>query len=117
MTASVCPVHDGAAAFESLSGRERALDAFATLTNLRSQVDAGRMRLLRADAPLDSVWELFLAEAKYTLVSFLRCEHCGEDVFFGLCVRGAPIYKTVPHDDVDHWPWERTPTSVDNTAR
>lgn len=91
-------------------GNERngPIDGLGTLRNVIHAVDAGGMAVLRGDCPLNEMEALVLAETKYTVVQYLHCNRCGNTIFFGLCLRGRPIYKVVPADDVDAWPWEHS---------
>ncbi|AND15250.1 hypothetical protein [Rathayibacter tritici] len=90
------------------------IDAFETLDALLSAVESGAMTALRGDCPITDMKALILAETKYTVVQFLHCSHCESTVFFGLCVRGWPIYRIVPAADVDTWPWEPSATAPSN---
>ncbi|MBF4633728.1 hypothetical protein ITJ38_04850 [Agreia pratensis] len=81
----------------------------ATNDRLISLVDAGLMQYIRGDVPLQDMLDLAYSEMRYTIVSYLKCESCGRTRFWGLCIRGAPIYKVVKESDPDRWNWEAVP--------
>lgn len=81
----------------------------ATIDRLVSRVDAGLMRFLRGDVPLQDMLDLADSELRYTIVSFLRCESCRRTRFWGLCIRGAPIYSVVDASDPGRWHWQPVP--------
>ena len=111
---AVCATHDSLAVYSTMRSRHTELDAFATLDRVRAAADAGQLRLLRADCPLELTEELVTREAKYSFVHFLECRDCGAFLFFGIHIRGTPILKTVPFENIDHWPWDNTETQIDN---
>lgn len=88
------------------------LNVSATTDRLRERVAAGDMALLRADCPLEQTVAMLEAERKYTLNHYLRCLRCGRTVFYGLCIRGEPIYRHVEWDAPVTVAWERTETFV-----
>lgn len=118
MTASTPPAGDGERAWcevcDLVAVRrpdhgERVVDLEATQRRLGERLDDGRMRVLRADVPLDDMLRLARSDLKYTIVLFARCESCGTTWFHGLCIRGRPIHEPVEDGAEDTWPWEDVP--------
>ena len=85
------------------------VDAPSTTANLIERVRDGRMQYLRGDVPLEDMVDLAEADMKYTIVSYLRCSVCEQTQLWGLCIRGAPIYKPVASDAPSRWPWSEVP--------
>lgn len=85
------------------------IDVAATTDFLIERVVAGRMRYLRGDVPLEDMLDLAISDMKYTIVSYLQCEDCGRTRFWGLSIRGAPIYKAVDADAPSRWIWDVVP--------
>ncbi len=85
------------------------IDVVATTDALASHVHSGRMRYLRGDVPLEQMVSLAESDRKYTIVSFLQCTECERTRFWGLCIRGAPIYRVVEADAPERWLWEPVP--------
>ena len=81
------------------------IDATATTDALIERISDGRMSVIKGDCPLEKMMKLFWADMKYTIVQFLRCHECGNVLFWGLCVRGAPIYKAASDHEARRWPW------------
>ena len=67
------------------------------------------MRYLRGDVPLEDMLALAESDMKYTIVSYLECEECGQTRFWGLCIRGAQNYKVVDPKEPSTWPWDAVP--------
>ena len=78
----------------------------ATCDELIKRCSNGDMYVIRGDCPLEMMVGLLEKETVYTLVQFLHCNKCDKTIFWGLCVRGVPIYKVVKEDEVDKWAWE-----------
>lgn len=85
------------------------IDITATIDALSDRVRRGRMRFVSGDVPLEDMLDLAYSELRYTIVSFLRCEDCGRMRFWGLCIRGAPVYKVVEDSAPHQWTWESVP--------
>lgn len=81
------------------------INMLVTTNALIERVRDGRMTRLKGDCPLEEMIDWFDAERKYTIVQFLRCESCGNLIFWGLCVRGAPVYKVSDEESLHNWPW------------
>ena len=81
----------------------------ATIQVLVCLTKAGKMRLLRADVPLEDMVALAGSELRYTIVCFLECQKCSATKFWGLCIRGEPSYRTCEHGAENDWPWEPVP--------
>ena len=64
------------------------------------------MYVIRGDCPLEMMADLLYAETVYAIVQFLHCNICSKTIQWGVCIRGAPIYKAVEKDVVDRWPWD-----------
>src|SRR5690348_14142091 len=71
------------------------IDVRRTIDALKVRVDSAQMRYVRGDVPLEDMVALGRSDLKYTIVSFLECRECRRTWFWGLCIRGAPIYETV----------------------
>ncbi|SDC17357.1 hypothetical protein [Nocardioides lianchengensis] len=82
------------------------LDLAATQANLEGRVADGRMRVLAADVPLEEMVDLLVADTKYTIVTFLGCLVCGRTIFWGLCIRGRPVYRHDSPDAPSTYRWE-----------
>ena len=78
----------------------------ATCDEIIKRCASKEMSVIRGDCPLDLMLDLLAADTVYTIVQFLQCNVCGKTIFWGLCIRGAPIYKTVERHEADSWPWE-----------
>jgi hypothetical protein len=85
------------------------IDVTATSDALRDRVSDGRMLFLRGDVPLEDMLALAESDLKYTIVSFLACVDCGRTRFWGLCIRGAPIYRIAEPAEVSNWRWSPVP--------
>jgi hypothetical protein len=85
------------------------IDIVATTDALSSLVEAGRIREKRGDVPLADMLDLLHSEQKYTIVSYLDCLACGRTIFWGLCVRGAPVFRHVAAAEVSAHRWEDVP--------
>lgn len=76
---------------------------------LQDRVDVGRMREVACDVPLSDMVDLFAADVKYTIVSFLECLDCGRLLEWGLCIRGAPIFAHVDPSALEAVRWDEVP--------
>lgn len=85
------------------------IDVVRTIDALIFRVNSERMRFLRGDVPLGDMVALAQSDLKYTIVSYLECLECGRTWFWGLSIRGAPIYKTVDADAPAKHPWREVP--------
>lgn len=94
--AAECPTCD-AALVRTGGAPPHDIDIAATTNALQERVAAGRMREVAGDVPLVDMLDLFAADTKYTIVSYLACSDCDRLLFWGLCIRGAPIFKHVDH--------------------
>ena len=54
-----------------------------------------RLELYAGDCLLDEIHDILDKEEHYTIKHYMKCTECGQIYFFGTCIRGAPIYKTV----------------------
>jgi len=86
------------------------VDIALTSRELQRRVDSGQMRYLRGDVALEEMLQLADSDMKYTIVSFLECTACGQTRFWGLCIRGAPIYRSADPAEVSRWSWEPIPS-------
>ena len=78
----------------------------ATCDELIKRCSTGEMTVIRGDCPLEMMVGLLAADTVYTIVQFLCCNVCGNTIFWGLCIRGKPIYKTAQAYEVNEWRWE-----------
>lgn len=85
------------------------VDVVKTIRELIDRVASGRMRYLRGDVPLEDMLALAASEMRYTVVSYLECVDCGRTRFWGLCVRGAPIYRVAAAGEPSARTWEPVP--------
>lgn len=85
------------------------IDIAATIAALHERVVAGRMREVAGDVPLVDMVDLFASDMKYTIVSYLECSECDRLLFWGLCIRGAPIFRHVDHARLATHRWEEVP--------
>lgn len=84
-------------------------DIDATTDALILRARAGTMRELRHDVPLEDMVPLLESDMKYTIVSFVECLDCGRVLFWGLCIRGAPILRHTDRSEIDRWQWGTVP--------
>ncbi|SEE89299.1 hypothetical protein [Jiangella alba] len=85
------------------------IDPYATTDALIERVESGRMLELRGDVPLVDMMALAESDLKYTIVSYLECRRCRRILFWGLCIRGAPIFQHVDAAAVDAWEGDPVP--------
>ncbi|MFC0197458.1 hypothetical protein ACFFIR_11345 [Microbacterium arthrosphaerae] len=85
------------------------IDIVRTIDALKLRVDSGSMRYVRGDVPLEDMLALARSDLKYTIVSYLECDECGRTWFWGLCIRGAPIYESVEADAPAGHSWSAVP--------
>ena len=78
----------------------------ATNDAIIERVSSKRMSVIKGDCPLSEMVELLVSDTKYTIVQFLRCHECGNVIFWGLCIRGAPIYEVSDEESIQRWRWE-----------
>lgn len=107
--ASTCAVCDSAL-IRGDGAPPHDVDIARTSRELGLRVDSGQMRYLRGDVALEEMLPLAESEMKYTIVSFLECTACGQTRFWGLCVRGAPIYRIADPEELSRWQWEPIPS-------
>lgn len=81
------------------------INIVATTNALIQRVSNGSMAVIKGDCPLEDMFALIDAETKYTVVQFLRCQACGNMLFWGVCIRGAPVYKVSDEEAVYNWRW------------
>jgi hypothetical protein len=84
-------------------------DIVATTDALIQRVNAGKLRELRTDVPLEDMVSLLESDLKYTVASFMDCLDCGRVLFWGLCIRGNPIFRHADRAEIDRWPWSAVP--------
>ena len=77
----------------------------ATNDAIIERVSSKRMSVIKGDCPLNEMVEWLVSDKKYTIVQFLRCHECGNVIFWGLCVRGAPVYKVSDDASMQRWRW------------
>ena len=82
------------------------IDIQATCDALIEQCASGKMTVVRGDCPLEKMVELLVSDTKYTIVQFIKCNNCGRIIFWGLCIRGAPIYRISDEREIENWIWE-----------
>ena len=99
---NTCPCC-GTAAVHTNHAPPHDIDIHATCEALIKRCATGEMEVVRGDCPLEKMEDLFYTETKYTIAQFLRCHVCGKLLFWGLCVRGAPVYKVVKEAAVNNW--------------
>lgn len=80
-----------------------------TIRALVTATAAGDMHVLRADVPLHDMLALAESERKYTIVCFLACRSCHATKFWGLHIRGNPVYRTVARGSENSWNWQPVP--------
>ncbi|MGC0368192.1 hypothetical protein [Microbacterium sp. SLBN-111] len=88
---------------------ERVLDIGLTEAHLGERLDDGRMRVLRGDVPLHDMVALAESDLKFTIVLFTQCEACRTTWFYGLCIRGQPIFKPDEPGAEYQWHWDEVP--------
>lgn len=84
-------------------------DVEAITAALLERVAAGTMREVRGDVPLADMVDLLVSEQKYAIVAFVECLGCARTLFWGLCVRGAPILRRADPTEAEGWRWEAIP--------
>ena len=82
------------------------IDIEATHKAIVKKVSEKSMVVIKGDCPLSEMLELLESDMKYTVVQFLRCDECKNVIFWGLCIRGKPIYKISDENSISKWPWE-----------
>ena len=85
------------------------IDCDATIDALIGLVAAGKMRVLRADVPLEDMMALARSDMKYSIESYLACNECGSTKLWGLYTRGAPKYVTRTTGSENSFRWEPVP--------
>ena len=80
-----------------------------TSEELQRRVNEGRMRFIHGDVPLGDMLALAMSDLKFTIISYLECLACGRTWFWGLCIRGAPIYRPVDANAPLQERWEEVP--------
>lgn len=88
------------------------IDMDATTEALQDRVADGRMRVVAGDVPLAAMIDLFAADMKYTIVSFLECLDCTRLLQWGLAIRGAAIFKHVEPSVLDRMRWSEVPSRL-----
>ena len=106
MTCACCDTALVLSPLPPFPGCDRRIDIEATCARLDERVEQGRMSLIRSDCALLEMPELLGFDVKFTIAAFLHCHVCGRVLFWGLCVRGGPIYKHDGSDAPTHWPWD-----------
>lgn len=108
--ASPCPVCDEVVVRSSNAARAGGpISIPDTIQALLCLIAADKMRLLRADVPLEDMLALAGSELRYTIVCFLECQRCRATKFWNLCIRGEPLYRTCEPGAEKDWPWEPVP--------
>jgi len=105
---ATCPVCDTVVVRNALPPPHD-IDVGGTTARILEELRGGRLRYVRGDVPVEDMIALAESELRYTIVSYLACERCGRTRFWGLCVRGAPIYREVDADAPSRWRWEPVP--------
>ena len=82
------------------------IDIHATCEALIKRCNSGEMKVIRGDCPLEMMEDLLYTDTVYTIVQFILCNVCGRVIFWGLCIRGAPVYKEVEESEIERWQWE-----------
>lgn len=95
---------------------ELILDLTATQGAVEERLADGRFEVIRADFPVTRMLHELEKDEKYTIVSYLRCTVSDEVVFWGLSLRGGPIYRHHTAWSPFTWPWTAPHPLVDNTA-
>ena len=103
-----CPTCD-TALVRSDSTPPHDIEITATTAALRERVAGGRMREVAGDVPLVDMLDLFAADMKYTVVSYLECPECDRLLYWGLCIRGAPIFEHVDDARLAAHRWDEVP--------
>ncbi|MET0812047.1 MAG: hypothetical protein ABWY03_03260 [Microbacterium sp.] len=85
------------------------IDIARTSAALQERVDSGLMHYVRGDVPLEDMLPLAESDLKFSIVSYLMCGDCGRMRFWGLCIRGAPIFKVVEVTAPSTWRWGDVP--------
>lgn len=85
------------------------IDVQQTCNALKLRVERDQMRYVRTEVPIEDMPALAESDLKYTIVSYLECRQCERTWFWGLCIRGAPIFTPVDADDPAKHPWDPVP--------
>ena len=103
-----CDVCTSVAAYRTSYG-DVELDIRVVEERLAKRFDDGRMHVLKSDVPLRDMVSLAESDLKYTIALFARCDACGTTWFYGLCIRGQPLYKPVEAGAEERWLWSPVP--------
>lgn len=90
--------------YESPRGPQ--INIAATVGALLAALASDQISILRGDCPLDQTIAMAETDRFYTVVHFLRCLHCDQVWFFGLCIRGQPTFHPSSSIDAAKWLWE-----------
>jgi hypothetical protein len=93
---------------------ESILDIRSTHAAVEARVADGRFEVIRSDVPIDRMLSVLDEESKYTIVAYLRCTLSSETIFWGLSIRGDPIYRHTNESAPFVWPWDTGRPQVDN---
>jgi len=60
-----------------------------------SKIEQNEMEIYAADCPIEKIMETVEKEEHYTICTYLKCLKCKNYYFFGICIRGEPVYKKI----------------------
>lgn len=72
------------------------------------RIDKNEMEIYAADCLIEKIMEIVEKEEHYTICTYLKCLNCKNYYFFGICIRGEPVYKKVENinkEEIDRLIW------------
>lgn len=60
---------------------------------LLSKIENEQLKIYAGDCKFKDMLKIIDEELHFTVCFYLQCPACGIFYFFGVCIRGAPVYK------------------------
>ncbi|UTC74707.1 hypothetical protein E4O03_10960 [Treponema sp. OMZ 792] len=60
---------------------------------LLSKIENKQLKIYAGDCKFKDMLKIIDEELHFTVCFYLQCPACGIFYFFGVCIRGAPVYK------------------------
>lgn len=111
-----CCDRDDVVTAHASHGDNEAIDIGSTQRAIEQRIADGRFEVIRADVPVEQMLDELERDVMYTIVSYLTCTVSGETVFWGLCIRGDPIYQHVDPVEPFVRRWENGRPQVDRAG-
>ena len=85
---------------------------------LLNKIENAQLTIYAGDCKFKDMLTIIDEEIHYTVCFYLQCPACGTFYFFGVCIRGAPVYQklgSITKKEIENKLWGREGIYFKNT--